>query len=126
MDKNRRARLESMIREELSMFVSRELKDPRVPALTFTQVSVTEDGRQATVFLLPFGQVEAEPEDVRAERMRDCLEGLASASGFLRRHLAKVLTIRHIPELIFKQDRGLENSLRVHEILKKLDSKPQS
>jgi len=58
--------------------------------------------------------------------MRDCLEGLQSAAGFLRRHLATVLTVRHIPNLIFKEDRGFENANRVNELLKKISESPGS
>ncbi|MGZ3698099.1 MAG: 30S ribosome-binding factor RbfA [Bdellovibrionota bacterium] len=127
MDKTRRARLEAVIQEELSMVVPREVRDPRVPPLTFTQVTVTQDGSQATVYVAIFGGAQgghdgAPPlSDNGAKlRMQDALDGLASASGFLRRHLAKALTVRHVPSLIFKEDRGLENTLRVHELLKKI------
>jgi ribosome-binding factor A len=55
-------------------------------------------------------------------RMKDCLAGLASASGFLRRHIGRVLTVRHIPTLIFREDRGFENAIRVQELLSKISS----
>ena len=60
--------------------------------------------------------------------MKECLDGLASASGFLRRHLARVLEIRHIPSLVFREDRGFENAQRVHELLRTLgeEKKPSS
>lgn len=132
MQETRRARLQSVILEELSMVVPREVKDPRVPAITFTSVQVTPDGSQATVFvsLLGGGLIAASPEtDEKAaekaeketrQRMKDCLEGLASASGYLRRHLARVLNVRHVPSLVFKEDRGFENVMRVNELLKQI------
>lgn len=107
--------------------VPREVKDPRVPIVTFTRVEVTQDGGQATVWLTILGGAQgghdgAPPlSDQGAHlRMQDCIAGLVSASGFLRRHLAKILTVRHIPTLIFKEDRGFENTLRVHELLKQI------
>lgn len=123
-----------MIREELSVVVPREVKDPRVPSVTFTQVQVTPDGEQATVLVTILGGAqggygdEAELSEGRAKkRMEDCLEGLRSASGYLRKHLAKVLTIRHIPVLVFKEDKGLANTQRVHELLKQISGeKPVS
>lgn len=133
MDATRRARLASVIQEELAMFVSREVKDPRVPPVTFTRVEVVQDGSQATVYVAILGGNQgghdgAPPlSEKGAElRMKDCLEGLQSAAGFLRRHLASVLTVRHIPNLIFKEDRGFENTNRVHELLKKISENPQS
>lgn len=132
MDSTRRARLAAVIQEELATFVSREVKDPRVPAVTFTRVEVTQDGSQATIYVAILGGSQgghdgAPPlSEKGAElRMKDCLEGLQSASGFLRRHLATTLTVRHIPSLIFKEDRGFENTSRVHELLKKISETPQ-
>jgi ribosome-binding factor A len=124
MDATRRARLAAVIQEELATFVYREVKDPRIPPVTFTRVEVTQDGSQATIYvaILASGSQEGVPlsEKGVALRMKDCIEGLTSAGGFLRRHLATVLTVRHIPNLIFKEDRGFENTSRVHELLKQI------
>ena len=109
--------------------VPREVKDPRIPSITFTAVEVAQDGSHATVFVSILGGAQgghdgAPPlsEKGAQQRMRDCLDGLTSASGFLRRHLAKVLSVRHIPTLAFKEDRGFENSLRVQELLKQIST----
>src|SRR3954454_3463475 len=113
MQATRRMRLQAVIQEELSQVVPREVKDPRIPSVTFTAVEVTQDGSQATVFVSILGGAESSTEGTpplsekgAKNRMQDCLEGLASASGYMRRHLAKVLTIRHIPTLVFREDRG--------------------
>jgi ribosome-binding factor A len=125
-------RLQAVIQEELSQLVPREVKDPRIPPVTFTAVEVTEDGSQATIFVAILGGAQgghdgAPPlsEQGAKLRMQDCLAGLSSASGFLRRHLAKILTVRHIPSLVFKEDRGFENAIRVHELLKKISDDPK-
>jgi ribosome-binding factor A len=129
----RRARLEAVILEELSKVVPRELKDPRIASVTFTGCQVTPDGSQATVLVtLLGGHVLADEEEnakariVNEKRLKDCITGLTSASGFLRRHLATALTVRHIPTIIFKADKGFENTYRVHELLKKISSEPSS
>ncbi len=127
MQETRRMRLQSVIQEELSQLVPREVKDPRIPPLTFTAVEVTEDGSQATLFVAILGGSHgghdgAPPlsEEGAKLRMKDCLAGLASASGFMRRHLAKILSVRHIPSLVFREDHGFENAIRVQELLKKI------
>lgn len=121
MQETRRARLQSVIQEELSTVVPREVKDPRVPPVTFTSVEVTPDGSHATVRVSILGAHRGNGEDLQAnQRMKECLEGLASAAGFLRRHLAKVLSVRHIPTLAFREDRGFENTVRVQELLKQI------
>jgi ribosome-binding factor A len=89
MQATRRMRLQAVIQEELSQVVPREVKDPRVPSVTFTAVEVTDDGGQATVFVAILGGARgghdgAPPlSDHGAKlRMKDCLAGLTSASGF--------------------------------------------
>ncbi len=134
MQPTRRARLESVIREELTTLISRGLKDPRIPSLVITSVSVTPDGGNATVMISLFDsspshfsegmELGEAAEKLRKDRVRDCLAGLASASGFLRRKLAASLNTRTIPTLEFKEDRGLANSMRVHELLKQIASAP--
>jgi len=104
----------------MSVVIAREVKDPRVPSVTVTQVEVTPDAKQATVFIAILGN-NTKPQEERDQEMEDCLEGLTSSAGFLRRHVAGVLDIRHIPNLVFKEDKGLENTLRVHELLKQIE-----
>ena len=127
----RRARLESSMRDELATLISREIKDPRIPALTITSVQVTPDAEQATIMVMLFGapsnpDLDPDYESKRRKQMKDCLQGLTSASGFMRRHMAKVFQIRHVPELIFKEDRGLENVTRVNELLQQISQEQSS
>ena len=131
MQETRKARLASVIQQELSTVVPREVKDPRIPSVTFTAVEMAPDGSQATIFVTILGGARAEHEGDGIPplseqggrlRMQDCLDGLTSATGFLRKHLARVLTVRHVPKLIFKEDKGLENAARVYDLLKKISS----
>lgn len=133
MQSNRRMRLQSVIQEELSLLISRELKDPRIPPLTVTAVEVTPDASQATIFVAllggGLGKDGENPPSPAAEKaaqhkIKECLEGLSSATGLLRRHLAQALTIRHVPQLSFREDRGFENAIRVQELLKKISETP--
>ncbi len=131
MQATRRLRLQAVIQEELSQVVPKEVKDPRVPPVTFTAVEVTQDGSQATIFVAILGGAQgghdgAPPLSEKGAklRMQDCIDGLTSASGFLRRHLARCLTVRHIPSLVFREDRGFENAIRVQELLKKISDTP--
>jgi len=132
MQATRRARLQAVIQEELSYFVPRELKDPRIQPLTFTSVEVTPDAGMATVYVTLLGGLTVDPDLTEEERekydkkqkqkLKECLEGLNSAKGLIRRHLGGVLQIRNTPDIVFKPDKGLENASRVHELLKQLDS----
>jgi len=133
----RRARLGSVIHDELSQLI-RGLKDPRIEPLTVTRVELTEDAGMVTVFFTILGGLasvehedqngkpltEEQREALYAGRVKGCLAGLTSASGFLRRNIATALTVRNIPELVFREDRGFENTTRVHELLKKIGVEP--
>ena len=123
MDKIRRTRFEALILEELATVVPRQVKDPRVGLLTFTRIEVTPDGKQATAYVTLLGGPDA--HENFNEKLDDCVEGLKSAGGFLRRHLAKVVTSRNIPFLVFKADHGLENTFKIQSILNTLDIKPE-
>jgi len=108
--------MQSVIRDELSQLIAREVKDPRVGNVTITGVDVTPDGGLATISITVLGKA----SDSKAAR--DTIEGLNRAKGFMRRHLATILTVRQAPELAFRIDRGLENALRVHELLGQISS----
>jgi ribosome-binding factor A len=105
------------LRQVLSEALLRgEVRDPRVAGLiTITSVLVTNDLSHARVAVSVAG------DDSERER---ALEGLASASGFLRSRAAKVLSTRTVPELHFELDRGLAHAARINELLAGLQRDP--
>lgn len=118
MQTTRRERLQSLIRQEVATLLEKDVRDPRIPSLTITSVVLTQDAKQATIlFTFPGSDKE---EEGKNSPIAECISGLQSASGYIRKHLAKALTVRHVPALVFKQDRGLENTVRVHELLKQI------
>jgi ribosome-binding factor A len=119
------ARLQAAILEELSTVVPREVKDPRVPALTFTRVELSQDAGMAKVYFTLLGALGSEPTPQKEREVKDCAEGLNSAAGFLKRHLSRALKIRQTPDLVFKEDRGLENTLRIQELLRQIAEEPK-
>lgn len=119
MDEIRLNRVRSMMKDELSLLINREMKDPRVPMVTVTNVELTRDAKQATVFISIIA-VDATYTD--PDLMKQVLEALTDAKGFLKKSLGSIMQLRFIPDLIFKEDKGLENTLRVNEILKQLAS----
>ncbi len=130
MNVERKARLESLLLQELASFVPRAVKDPRIPTITITSVQLNIDGRQAVVYFsllqssFEFTRKAQIPDselatDVSAEhvQIQKCIAGLRSASGFIRNHLAKTLHVRRPPDLVFQLDHGLDHSIRVHRLL---------
>jgi len=101
------------IRQVVAQALTRDVRDPRVGLVTVTRVEVTGDLSHATVFVTV-----PDSEDVAAE---EAMRGLASAAGFLRSKLAKVLTMRSVPTLTFKRDRGMEHARHIDALLDALD-----
>jgi ribosome-binding factor A len=92
-----------------------EVRDPRVGLVTVTSVQVTNDLSHARVLVAPAGD---EPAKERS------LEGLRSASGFLRSKVARALSTRTVPELHIELDRGLEHAARINALLEGLKRGP--
>lgn len=108
---HRTERLAALVQQEIADALATRVKDPRVGFVTVTGTSVTPDGEHATIRVSIMGT------DEEKER---ALEGLDSARGFLRSHLAQRLPLRVAPDLRFELDRGLEHARRIDEILSQL------
>lgn len=104
----RRRRLNELLKEELSRLVLFEIKDPRVRAVTVTGVDAAPDLTQAVVYVRSLG--DDPPVD-------EAIEGLESATGFIRGALGRELRLRRIPELRFEADRTLERAQRIESLL---------
>lgn len=107
----RTARLDELLREEISAILSREVDDPRVGFVTITDVEVTPDLRHANVWVSLIGEGSSRREQLRA---------LARALPFVRRRLGR-LRLKRIPDLHLKEDRTAERGTRVLRILDKLE-----
>ncbi len=103
-------RVADLLHKELSQLLLREVKDPRLRAITITAVRVSTDLRHARVLFT--GGAEAEHEAQ--------LQGLRSAAGFLRGHLGRRLDLRYAPELTFEVDESVDRTLEVMRLLREV------
>ena len=108
-------RLADQIRDDVAEMVAGELRDPRIGLATVTRVELSADLRHARVLVSVLGG-----EDTKQET----LEGLASASGYVRRELGRRLRLRRAPELVFVLDRGPEEQVKVESLLQKIKGEP--
>ena len=108
--------LAEVIREEVSQIVGYELEDPRVAGVTVTDVRVSENLRDASVYVLTEG-TEAE----RAEAMK----ALQKAAPYVRRQLGIALTLKYTPELHFVRDTVEEAATRVEALLSEIKTESQ-
>jgi ribosome-binding factor A len=108
----RTARVDELLREEISAIIAREVQDPRIGFVTVTDVEVTPDLRHATVWVSVIGA---------PDERRETLRGLGRAMPFVRRRLGR-LRLKRIPELHVRDDRTSQRGTRILKILHDLES----
>ncbi len=101
-------RIADRIREEMSEMLIKEISDPRLHQVFVTDVRVDRELAFADVYV---SAVEG------AARSAEILQGLESASGFLRRMLAARVELRVFPRLRFHWDPTPENADHIERLL---------
>jgi ribosome-binding factor A len=109
-------RIADRIRQELSDMLIRELSDPRLKQIFVTDVKVDKELAFADVFV---SAVEG------STRSQEILNGLESASGFIRRTLAARVDLRVFPRLRFHWDPTPENADRIEKVLAEIRNRQQ-
>jgi ribosome-binding factor A len=110
----RAERLAETLREEIAEVVGFELDDPRVEMVTVTDVNVSDDLRDAKVYVLIDGS---------EEEIKGAMKALQHAATFVRQQVAMNLSLRFAPHLHFVRDSAEENAARVSSILSDLTIK---
>ena len=113
MPATRKQRLQDQLREVLSEVIRREMRDPRFQdgLLSITDVEVTTDYKNATVFISVLGTEEAK---------RDKLNLLRGANGVLREALKKSKAFINVPALTFKYDDTIDRGAHMFEVLEQV------
>jgi len=106
--KLRMERICDRIRQEIATLLLMEVSDPRVAGISVTDVKVDRELAFADIFV---SAVEGQ------ERSKEVLEGLKSASGFLRRELSHRVELRAFPKLRFHWDPTPEKADHIEQLL---------
>ena len=104
----RSLRLAEALKDEISEVVGFELDDPRLERVTVTDVTVSEDLRDAKVFVLVHGD---------DQEVVEAMKALQNAMVFVRQQVAMNLSLRHVPHLHFARDTAEENAARINQLL---------
>ena len=108
---HRAERIGEEIRNEVSLMLAGELKDPRLAVpLIVTEVRLAAGMRTVRVFVRLEGDT--------AERA-EALKGLKAASGYIRHELIERLHLRRAPEVLFLVDQSEEYGQHIEELLRK-------
>ena len=107
-------RLNTVLRQELSELLRREVEDPELQTLiSITEVNLSADMQVAKVYVSTLGD---------DEQMARVLGRLRKAARFFRRELAARLNLRHTPDLDFQLDPSIARGARVMELLANIQS----
>lgn len=104
----RARRLAGRIQQIVATQLDTRVKDPRLGAVTVTEVRVTGDLQHATVFYTVRGEEEDREGTAAA---------LASATGMLRREVGRETGVRLTPTLEFVLDAIPENARAIEDLL---------
>jgi ribosome-binding factor A len=108
---HRHERLAEEIKQEISVMLAGELRDPRLAALaTVTEVRVTPDLKQVKAFVSVLG---TETEQAST------IKGLKAAAGYVRHELSERLRMRRAPEVNFVLDRSEEYGERIDDLIRR-------
>jgi ribosome-binding factor A len=110
----RQLRVGEQIRHSLSEVLTRgDLHEPalREMSSTVSEVRVSPDLRNATVFVMPLG----------GSAVEAALEALTRAAAYLRNRIGKDLRLRYLPNLSFRRDPAFDAATRIDEILRSPD-----
>jgi ribosome-binding factor A len=102
-------RVADQIQKDLSELIAFELKDPRVGMVTISEVQLTPDYAHAKIYFTLLKD--------SAEEVRQTLEGLNKASGYLRNMLGKRLHIHTLPSLHFLHDTSTVRGLAMSALI---------
>jgi ribosome-binding factor A len=105
----RQRKMADRIKVIVAEAVERRIKDPRLGFVTITDVRVSTDLRDASVFYTVFGDDESRQSTAAA---------LESARGMLRTEVGRQTGLKFTPSLAFVPDAIPENAKLVEELLR--------
>jgi ribosome-binding factor A len=103
-------RVADQLQKELAVLIQREVKDPRLGMVTVSGVTVSRDLGYADIYVTLLGEQ-------NPERIKENLQVLKRAAGFLRSQIAKRIKLRHVPELRFHFDESVVRGQQLSSLI---------
>jgi len=103
--------MQDFLREEISMIVQQEIKDPGIGFVTIIDVRMTEDLKYAKVYYSVYGSDEEKERTAQA---------LKRATNYVKHLLGEKVRMKYMPDITFVYDTDQERAARIDEILKKV------
>ena len=110
-------RVGEQMKKELGEIIGRKIKDPRIGFVTVTDVQVTGDLQQATVYISVLGD---------EKKRENTLLGLAKAKGFIRSEIGQRIRLRKTPEILFEFDESIDYGNKIDVLLHQIHREEQA
>lgn len=115
MPSNRLNKIDEEIKRALSSIIRNDVKDDRLSDMTtVTYVKVTPDLKFAKVHI----SVVADEK-----KRKNTIDALNHGAAYIRTKLSKSVNLRRTPELTFVLDDSVDYSIKISELLNKIESK---
>lgn len=101
-------RLGEQIKKEITYILSAKVKNHDLGFITVTEVKLTGDYSQATVYYTVLG---GEKEKLKTS------QSLQKIKGFIKSEIAKKIKIRKFPELVFTYDATSEYAMHIEQLI---------
>ena len=107
-------RANSELQRCISDIIHNRMNDPRInPLMYISEVNVTPDFK--------YCKVKVALDSNNDEELSNLIKILEKSEGFIKKELANMVKMPHIPKLQFVIDKGTASSVRINEILKQLN-----
>jgi ribosome-binding factor A len=114
---SRADRVGGQVQRALSELLLKRIRDPRLKNATISEVEMSPDLKLAKIyFTLPASESARD----------DALAGFNSASGFVKRTLARELGLRYMPNLKFYYDDSFDYGAKIDSLLKSLNKEDEA
>jgi len=101
-------RIALQIQHEVSLMISRDMKDRRIGFVTVTGVRMSPDLRHAKIFISLMGSENDKKES---------LATLNHATGWIRRELGQRIRMKFLPDIVFLKDTSQEYGERIDRLI---------
>jgi ribosome-binding factor A len=108
---SRADRVSGLIQKVLSNLLKKDIHDPRLHMATITNVKMSRDLKLARIYFSIYGG---------GGKAEAAAKGFESARGFIKRSLARELSLRYMPDLIFFYDESFDYGSHIDELLKRI------
>ena len=114
---HRVSQIGEQVKKELTDIIGRKIKDPRIGFVTITEVEMSGDLQQATVFLSVLGD---------ETKKQETLVGLAKAKGFIRSEIGSRIRLRKVPEIFFEIDESIAYGSKIEHLITEIKKNEKS